>query len=177
MIDNQSLQNQIQQLRQQVDTNNLLFKNHTHDATTSFRILPTDLTNYNYYYAVSVVQLTPAFIKNLFTQYQILIPAQGLNNVIIVEGITTRIYYGGTAYAGANNLEFRYTNAAGAKVTADMVNTFINSTTSVYDHVAGVTTELTPVANAPIVVAVPTANPTTGNSNITFWIKYRIVNL
>jgi hypothetical protein len=74
-------------------------------------------------------------------------------------------------------LEFRYADGTGAKVTADMSTTFLNQTTSVFNHVAGVTTELITASNSPIVVTVPSANPGTGNSRIAFTVKYRIVSL
>lgn len=99
-----------------------------------------------------------------------------LNSLIIVEGIDAKLIFNTTAYTGANNLEFRYTNAGGAKVTADMASTFINSSATAYDHVAGVVTELTPVINTPIVVRVPTANPGTGDSTISLFIRFRLVN-
>ena len=119
------------------------------------------------------ITLTSAQILALNTAIT-LIPAF-LQSVIIVEGITARLNFNTTAYTGANNLEFRYTGAAGAKVTTDMVNTFINSAAIAYDHVAGVVTELTPVINAPIVAVVPTANPATGNSTLDLFIRYRVI--
>ena len=119
------------------------------------------------------ITLTSAQILALNTPITI-IPAF-LTSVIIVEGITARLNFNTTAYTGANALEFRYTGATGAKVTADMASTFINSAATAYDHVAGVTTELTPVINAPIVAVVPTANPATGNSTMDLFIRYRVI--
>lgn len=118
--------------------------------------------------------LTSAQILTLNTTPITLITAF-LNSVIIIEGITARLNFNTTAYTGANNLEFRYTNGSGAKVTADMANTFLNSSSTAYDQVAGVATELTPVLNTPIVVVVPTANPATGNSTLDLFIKYRVI--
>lgn len=118
--------------------------------------------------------LTSAQILALNTTAVTLIPAY-LISTIIVEGITARLNFNTTAYTGANNLEFRYTGAAGAKVTADMANTFLNSSATAYSSVSGVEAVLTPVLNAPIVVVVPTANPATGNSTLDLFIKYRIV--
>src|SRR3990167_37345 len=97
------------------------------------------------------------------------------NSFIVVEGITARLNFNTTAYTGANNLEFRYTDASGVKVTADMINTFLNSAATAYDNVAGVEAELTPVINSPIVVRVPTANPGAGNSTLDLFIKYYVV--
>lgn len=98
-----------------------------------------------------------------------------VHSLIIIEGITARLVYGGTAYTGTNALEFRYTNASGAKVTADISTTFLNSAANAYSHVAGVVTELVPLLG-PIVVCVPTADPGAGNSTIDLFIRYRLAS-
>lgn len=155
---------------------------HTHNGADSLPIDFNSLINASSYVALKTVTLSPTQIKALFTTPITLVPAfgtnssnVGINYVYIVEGITARLYYGGTTYTGANNLEFRYTDATGTKVTADMAAAFINSAANTFDHVVGIVTEFTPVYNAPIIVCVPTANPATGNSKITFVVKYRVV--
>lgn len=157
---------------------------HSHNGSDSLKVDFNNLINASSYVALKTITLSPTQIKALFTTPVTLIPAFGnnssnigINYVYIVEGITARLYYGGTAYAGANNLEFKYTDAAGTKVTADMGSAFINSIDNAFDHVAGMVTEFTPVYNAPIIVCVPVANPTLGNSKITFVIKYRVVTI
>lgn len=118
--------------------------------------------------------LTSAQILALNTTPITLIPAF-LQSVIIVQGITARLNFNSIAYTGANNLEFRYTNASGVKISSDISNTFINSAVTSYGHVAGTATELVPVFNSPIVVRVPTANPGAGNSTLDLFIKYHII--
>lgn len=153
---------------------------HTHNNVDSLPVLFSDLTTADNHSAIIYKTLTAAQIKALFTTPITLIPQPGPRAVIIVESITARLVYAGTAYAGANNLEFRYTDAAGTKVTVDMAAAFINSAASAYDQAPGITTEFAPIAgdsgtNGAIVVCVPTANPTLGNSPITFVIHYRVV--
>lgn len=160
---------------------------HSHDGIGSPQVNPNDLINASLYFAVQQTVLSSTQIKSLHTTPITLVGAQGIGNVtaamintvLIVEGITAKIYAGSTAFTGANNLEFRYTDGSGIKVTADMANTFINTTanTIAYDHVAGIVTEFAPVAHAPIVVCVPTANPGTGNGKIIISVKYRTVSL
>lgn len=161
---------------------------HVHNGTDSQQIAFENLTNSSSYVALKTITLTPAQILALNTTPVTLIPAFGVNTsnvginyVFIVEGITARIYYGGAAYTGANALEFRYTNASGIKVTADIANTFINSTSNTFAHVAGIVTAFTPVYNSPIIVTVPVANPGSATpalgSSITFVIKYRVVSI
>ena len=118
--------------------------------------------------------LTSAQILALNTTPITLIEAF-INSVIIVEGITARLNFNTTAYTGANALEFRYTDASGAKVTADLSSAFLNSAATAYASVTGIEAQITPVLNAPIVVRVPTANPATGNSTLDLFIRFRIV--
>lgn len=159
---------------------------HGHTGTDSQQIDPNNLINASLYFAVAKITLTKTQILTLHGAPVTLVPAMGstatagnLNTVVIVEGITAKIYAGSIAYTGANNLEFRYTNASGAKVTADIANTFINTTvsTQAYTHVAGIITQFTPVFNSPIVVTVPTANPAAGNGSIIISVKYRAITL
>lgn len=149
---------------------------HVHNNIDSPSFPLANLSDANFYSALRTTTLSTAQILALHSTPITLVPAQGLNTVTIVESIDARLVYKGTAYTGGNNLEFRYTNASGNKVTADMSSTFLDSSASAYDHVAGVTTELTPVANSPIVVCVPAANPAAGTSPITFVVKYRIIS-
>ncbi len=183
----QQLINQTLDQRQQANTFGVsLIPAHAHTGADSLPINPNDLINFALYAQVRQVTLSSVQIKALHTTPITLVPALGNgataanpNSVIIVEGITAKIYAGGTAFTGANNLEFRYTDASGIKVTADMASTFINTTanTQAYDHVAGIITEFTPVFNSPIVVSVPTASPGAGNGTITFSVKYRVIML
>lgn len=157
---------------------------HAHTGADSQQVEPENLVNSQLYFAVQTTMLSSTQIKLLRTTPQVIVPAVGsgttatnLNSVIIVEGITAKNLYSGTAFTGANALEFRYTDGAGTKVTADMPNTFINNAGNTFNHVAGITTVFTPVVNAPIVVAVPTANPGAGNGSIIFVVKYRVITL
>lgn len=157
---------------------------HSHDGIGSPPIDPANLVNANSYFALQQTTVTDTQIKALHTTPITIVPAIGkgtsalnVNSVTIVEGITAKIFYVGTAFTGLNALEFRYTDASGAKVTADIPNTFINSGANAFAHVAGVTTALTPVVNSPITVSVPVANPAAGNGIIVFVVKYRVVSL
>jgi hypothetical protein len=122
------------------------------------------------------VSLTDTQVKALFTTPITLVATPGSGKVILVHGILFSSTYNTATYAGANNLEFRYTDASGAKVSADIANTTLNfSSGTRYAYVAGVTTELQALANVPVVVCVPTANPTTGDSAVKFTVIYSIV--
>ncbi len=127
-------------------------------------------------YRIDKAVLTPAEVKALHTTPISLVVSQGTGTIINVHRISFASTFLTTAYAGANNLEFRYTGASGAKVTADIASATLNFTTGTkYALVAGVTTELTQVAASPIVVVVPVADPTAGLSTVTFYIEYSVL--
>lgn len=151
-------------------------QSHVHNGTDSSQITFPSIANAMNYRAIATVTLSSAQIKALNTTPVTIVPSMGVRTVVIVEGIDAYLGYNGTAYTGTNALEFRYTDASGAKVTADISTTLLNSTAIAYSHVAGVTTELVPVANKPIVVRIPIANPAAGTSPITFQVTYRTVS-
>ena len=154
----------------------LTTSNHSHNGMDAPKIDFSSLNNANSYIVLKSVTLTSAQLLAMFTTPITIVPAMGLNTGIIIEGITGFIRYNTATYAGANNIEIRYTNGSGAKVTADIPVAFLNATVDTPVYVPPVTTAITPVINSPIVAFIPTANPTTGNSVINLTIKYRVVN-
>lgn len=123
------------------------------------------------------VSVSSADILGLNSTPKSLIAAPGSGKVIIVEGIVLKMVRSSTAYANGGALEFRYTNASGAKVSADMAATVVTTggAGTEYNSVAGVTTSLTPVANAAIVMDNATAAFITGTGTAVVSLKYRIV--
>lgn len=147
---------------------------HDHNKTNSPPVKYSNLAGVAPVGQVASSSLSSAQIKALHTTPIVLL--KGLKgHLIIVEAITATIVYSGTAYTGSNNLEFRYTDGSGTKVTADIPNSFINSSSTSYYHAPLVTSAFVPTLGASIVVVVPTANPAAGNSVITLMIKYRII--
>lgn len=144
--------------------------------------MPT-LTNYftsdnwpNLGVKIDKAALTAAEVKALFTTPLTIVAAPGSGKVTLVDRITFASTFNTAAYAGANALEFRYTNASGAKVTADIPSATLNFTSGTkISTVAGVTTELLAVVNAAIIVDVPVANPTAGDSLVSLFIIYHVI--
>lgn len=157
---------------------------HNHNGTDSPQVSFPSIANSQNYIVLRTTTLTAAQIKALNTTPQVLIPAFGANTsntgsnyVAIVEGVTARMYYGGTAYSNSNPLRILYTSSAGVQVTADIPATFLTATANTFVHSPSIATSFTPAFNKPVVITVPTANPGTGNSNVTFVVKYRIVEI
>lgn len=122
------------------------------------------------------VSLTAAQMKSLFTAPITIIGAPGAGRYISVDEIVAKVYSTGqTAYTGANAVEVRYTDASGAKVTGDLASAWLNNATDRADK--AIAAAVTAVPNAPIVVAVPTANPGAGTGGVVMDILYRVLTV
>jgi hypothetical protein len=131
----------------------------------------------NYVSQVATVTLVDTDIKALNATPFELIEAP-VGGVVVVEHIFAESIGAVAAYTGANDLEFRYTDDSGAKVSADLPASLINAAdaTTVLGSVSGVATALVPVAEAPIVAYVPTDDPggATAEGTITITVIYRV---
>lgn len=128
--------------------------------------------------ALSTIQvpLTAANIIAMGTTPVSLIAAPGAGKITLVHNILVKVVRTSTAFTGGGAVEFRYTNASGAKVTADVSASLITgSVGTAYSAVAGVTTELTPVANAAIVIDNATAAFAAGTGTANVTIKYSTI--
>jgi hypothetical protein len=126
--------------------------------------------------AIATVALSSAQILALNATPVTLIAAPGANKVIIVRGITLKMVTTSTQYANGGALEFRYTNASGAKVSADIAAAVVTAAAGTsYTSVAGVTTSLTGVVNSPIVIDNATAPFITGTGTGVITINYDII--
>lgn len=125
------------------------------------------------------ISLSSAQILALKTTPVAIVPAPGVGKKVIVDEIILLNTFGAAAYNGANNIEARYTNGSGAKVTADFDKTaFLGiSSGTAYAVNKAVATSLVPVDNAAVVLAVPSADPTTGDGVITGFVRYHVVTL
>lgn len=84
----------------------------------------------------------------------------------------------GTAYAGiaaGEDLAIKYTDASGAQVNTSLETTgFLDQTTAQSRLTRQISTEYTPVVNAPIVAHLLTGEITTGDSPLYLTIFYRV---
>ena len=122
------------------------------------------------------VPLSSAQILALNATPVTLVAAPGAGKVIAVNRITVKMVTTATQYANGGALEFRYTDASGAKVTADIAAGVVTAGAGTsYTSVAGVTTSLTNVANAAIVIDNATAPFITGTGTAVVTIQYQIL--
>lgn len=153
---------------------------HTHNNFDSKPVNYYDLTNASQIALNSTSTLTPAQVKTLNTSpFQLLIPPQA-NSFYIVEGVSFRLVYSGTAYTGTHNIEIHYTDGSGPMCTDSVTPAFLNATSSGYYYAPAVASSFAPIAggsgnNGRIVVFVNTADPAVGNSQLIITTKYRLV--
>ena len=122
------------------------------------------------------VALTAAQIIAMGTTPVSLIAAPGAGLCIIVDNITFKMTTTATAFTGGGAVEFRYTNAAGAKVTADVAAAVITAGAGTsFTNVRGIEASLTGVANAPITISNPTAPFAAGTGTAVVSIEYHVV--
>jgi hypothetical protein len=123
----------------------------------------------------AVVPLTSAAIlAGNSTPFQ-LIAAPGAGKAIRVMDLGLK-FTAATQYANGGALEFRYTDASGTKVTADLASAIITSASGTsYTNVEGIEASLTLTVNAGIFMAVASAPFITGTGSGTFYITYRVI--
>ena len=122
------------------------------------------------------VSLSSAQILALSATPVTLVPAPAAGKIVIVDSILVKMVRTATAYANGGALEFRYTNASGAKVTADVAAALVTGGAgTAYAHVGGIEASITPVAAAAIVVNNATAPFITGTGTAQISISYRVI--
>lgn len=113
-------------------------------------------------------------MKALNATPQVLVADPGDGYVTEVLSIIGIVNYNSAAYATTTTVEFRYTNGSGTKVTADMA-ALIDATADKIVRVGGIEAELVLTDSAPVVAYAPTADPTAGDSPVTFITLYRTI--
>jgi len=124
-------------------------------------------------------KLTAAQVKALKTTPQTLVSAPGPNKFAQIEKIIGYLDYSGAVFTGGNNLEFRETDGSGTKVSADLSSTWLNGAADAVAEVSGIEAQTSRLLNAPIVVAVPTADPggASATSTLTIIVIYRTIKV
>lgn len=121
----------------------------------------------------ATIVLTSAQVLALNSTPITLVPAPGAGKYISVDEVVATVNFNSVAYTGANAVEVRYTDGSGSKVTGDLAAAWLNSASTA--GVKSVAAAVTPLANAAVVAAVPSANPAAGNSTVKVSVLYRIV--
>lgn len=123
----------------------------------------------------TTVTLSAANIIAMGTTPVSIVAAPGAGKCTIVDNITFKMVTTATAFTGGGAVEFRYTDASGTKVTADVAAAVVTAGAGTsFTNVRGQEASLTCTANAPIVVRNPTAAFAAGTGTATITIDYHI---
>lgn len=124
----------------------------------------------------AVVALTAAQLIAMGTTPVSLIAAPGAGKCIIVDNITFKMTTTATGFTGGGAVEFRYTDASGTKVTADVAAAVVTAGAGTsFTNVRGLEASLTGVANAAIVIANADAPFAAGTGTASVTIDYHAV--
>jgi len=122
------------------------------------------------------ISLTAAQIIAMGTTPVSLIAAPGAGKCTIVDNITFKMVTTATAFTGGGAVEFRYTDASGTKVTADVAAAIVTAGAGTsFTNVRGIEASLTGTANAAIVIRNATAAFAAGTGTATITIEYHVV--
>lgn len=122
------------------------------------------------------VALTAANIIAMGTTPVALIAAPGAGKCIIVDNISFKMTTTATVFTGGGAVEFRYTDASGTKVSADIAAAVITAVAGTsFTNVRGIEASLTGTVNAPIVIRNATAAFAAGTGTAVVTIDYHIV--
>lgn len=127
---------------------------------------------------VADVTVTSAELLALNATPKTLIAAPGAGLAIIPTLIALFLDYNSAAYAGiaaGEDLAAKYTDASGATLATIEATGFLDATADAVRAIFPVTTLLTPVANAALVLHMLTGEIITGNSPLKVKVHYKVI--
>lgn len=123
----------------------------------------------------TTVSLTAAQLIAMGTTPVSIVAAPGVGKCTIVDNITFKMVTTATAFTGGGAVEFRYTDASGTKVTADVAGAVVTAGTGTsFTNVRGIEASLTCTANAPVVIRNATAAFAAGTGTALITIDYHV---
>lgn len=123
----------------------------------------------------TTVNLTAAQLIAMGTTPVSIVAAPGAGKCTVVDNITFKMTTTATAFTGGGAVEFRYTNASGTKVTADIAAAVITAGAGTsFTNVRGIEASLTCTANAAVVITNADAAFAAGTGTAVITIDYHV---
>lgn len=124
---------------------------------------------------ITTVNLSADNIKGLYTTPITLVPAI-TGYTIVVDEIALKMTTTATQFADGGNLEFRYTDASGDKVTADIADSVVTAAVGTsYTIVKGIEASVTGVVSSPIIITNATKAFATGTGTGVVTIRWHYI--
>lgn len=135
--------------------------------------------------ALKTGTVTSAQLLALFATPVTLVAAPGAGKALILDGLQLWYDYNSAAYGGiaaGEDLSVKYTDASGTALAGCEATGFLDQTSDQFRVVrpynaASSVSDITPTANAALVLHMLTGEITTGNSPLKYRIRYRTINL
>ena len=131
-------------------------------------------------FQMAAVTVTTAEVLALNATPKTIVAAPGAGKVIIFHGALVALDYNSAAYGGiaaGDQLLFRYTNGSGAAASAELESDgFLDATADAIRTIKAIYTDITPVANSPLVLHMATGEVTTGNSPLKVKAFYSVIS-
>lgn len=125
------------------------------------------------------VTVSTAEVLALNATPKTLVAAPGAGKLLVFMGAIIALDYNSAAYAGiaaGEDLAIKYTDGSGVIASTTLETTgFLDQTSDQIRTIRPLATDITPVANAPLVLHLLTGEITTGNSPLKLTVFYRIV--
>lgn len=122
------------------------------------------------------VTISATAVKAAYTTPVSLVATPGAGYINLFQGARVTLDYGTAAYASVNDAVIAYTNGSGQVCATLTASGFLDATSDQVRFLYPVAAAaFTPVANAALVFAIGTANPTTGDSPLKVRIFYRTI--
>lgn len=153
-----------------MDLNSMISMYSRTPTLTGMKLLPIDGS------AEITIPLTADDIKGMNAAPKTIVEAV-TGKVIVIDDIVMKMVRTATAYTGGGAVEFRYTDASGDKVTADIAATVITAAGAATEYAIqkSIITSLTGVVNSPIVITNADAAFADGTGTAVLTIRYHLV--
>lgn len=123
------------------------------------------------------VTIPSAEVLQLNSTPKTIVPAQGAGTVIEVISASVKLDFNTTAYGTTDEIMLRTTGSTNRQASAIVLDATVSTIRNFTTIQATGATDVQMVTNADLTVEAKTNNPTSGDSDITVYVLYRVINV